>query len=164
MKLKNLDYLFCDWSYNDDIRIKILLLLHRIGFLLGRVRCLWVFHKIFSVLYTLYSKCLLSLELPLGLKMGLRVRIFHGYGLVVNEAVVIGDDVILRHGVTIGNITKRNGEVRSLGDGRACPIIGNNVDIGCGATIIGPIIISDDVRIGANAVVRASLTKGTTYV
>jgi serine O-acetyltransferase len=85
-----------------------------------------------------------GVELPCETKVGRRLRIEHPGGIVVSGDAVLGDDVILRNGVTIG--LKRTGE-------RGSPVIGDRVDIGAGAKILGKITIGHDVSIGANAVV-----------
>lgn len=101
----------------------------------------------FSFLYRvlkLLSQILTGIDLPCEAKVGRRLCIEHFGGIIVSGDTVIGDDVIIRNGVTIG--LKRTGE-------RGAPVIGNRVDIGAGAKILGNIRIGDDVVIGANAVV-----------
>lgn len=93
--------------------------------------------------YRLIVCWLLGVELPEGTVVGRRLRLHHAYGLVVNNGSIIGDDVVLRHGVTIGN-NGRTTEAPHLQDG---------VDIGAGAVVIGGIKIGPGARIGANAVV-----------
>ena len=103
--------------------------------------------KPFSFLYRLLkvgSQILTGIELPCETEVGRRLRFDHFGGIVVSGDAVIGDDVIIRQGVTIG--------LRRAGV-RGAPRIGNRVDIGAGAKILGPIVIGDDVVIGANAVV-----------
>ena len=90
------------------------------------------------------SQIVTGIDLPCEVKIGRRLLIEHFGGIVVSGDAVIGDDVVLRHGVTIG--LRRTGVPGS-------PTIGNRVDIGAGAKILGPILIGDDVLIGANAVV-----------
>lgn len=101
----------------------------------------------FSVLY----KCLhvliqiiTGIDLPCEVIVGRRFTIEHFGGIIVSGDTIFGDDVVIRNGVTIG--LKNRGV-------RGAPIIGNRVDIGAGAKILGKIIIGDDVVIGANAVV-----------
>jgi len=101
----------------------------------------------FSFLYRLFYllvQILTGIELPCEVKLGRRFRIDHFGGIVVSGDVTFGDDVIIRQGVTVG--LKHTGI-------RGSPTIGNRVDIGAGAKILGPIQIGDDVVIGANAVV-----------
>lgn len=86
-----------------------------------------------------------GIELPYSAVVGRRVRIEHQGNIVVHGSAVIGDDCIVRQGVTIGN--------RRLDEPSAAPIIGNRVNIGAGAVLLGGITIGDDVNIGANAVV-----------
>lgn len=85
-----------------------------------------------------------GIELPCETRIGRRFRIEHFSDIIISGDAVIGDDVIVRNGVTIG--LKRTNE-------RGSPRIGNRVDIGAGAKILGKICIGDDVAIGANAVV-----------
>jgi serine O-acetyltransferase len=101
----------------------------------------------FSILYKLFkiiAESITGTELPCEVLVGRRLRIEHSFDIVVSGDAVIGDDVVLRNGVTIG--------LRHEGK-RGSPVIGNRVDIGAGAKILGPIQIGDDVSIGANAVV-----------
>ncbi len=101
----------------------------------------------FSFLYRilkLLSQILTGIDLPCEVKVGRRFTIEHFGGIIISGDTVFGDDVIIRNGVTIG--LKRTGV-------RGAPVIGNRVDIGAGAKILGSIHIGDDVIIGANAVV-----------
>jgi serine O-acetyltransferase len=98
---------------------------------------------------------LTGIDLPCEARVGRRLRIEHFGGIVVSGDAVIGDDVILRHGVTIG--LKHTHE-------RGAPVIGNRVDIGTGAKILGPIIIGDGAVIGANAVVVNDVPAGAVAV
>lgn len=105
-----------------------------------------------GILYRLVVDWFLGIELPWRTQVGRRLTIFHGVGLVVNDGSVLGDDVRLRHGVTVGN----NGK-----DDR-CPVIGDGVDIGAGAVIVGPIEVGSGARVGANAVVLKDVPAGVT--
>jgi serine O-acetyltransferase len=101
----------------------------------------------FSFVYKLLFKfiqIITGVELPCEVSVGRRFRIDHFGGVIVSGDVIFGDDVVIRNGVTIG--LRRTGE-------RGSPKIGNRVDIGAGAKILGPITIGDDTTIGANAVV-----------
>ena len=92
----------------------------------------------------LLSQILTGIDLPCEVTIGRRLQIDHFGGIIISGDTVLGDDVIIRNGVTIG--LKRTGE-------RGAPVIGNRVDIGAGAKVLGAIRIGDDVVIGANAVV-----------
>lgn len=87
---------------------------------------------------------LTGIDLPCEVVLGRRFRIEHFSDIIISGDTVFGDDVVIRNGVTIG--LKRTGI-------RGAPRIGNRVDIGTGAKILGDIRIGDDVAIGANAVV-----------
>lgn len=92
----------------------------------------------------LLSQVLTGIDLPREATVGRRFKIEHFGGIVISPAAVFGDDVVVRQGVTVD--LRRTGE-------RGAPIIGDRVDIGAGAKILGPIVIGNDVMIGANAVV-----------
>jgi serine O-acetyltransferase len=101
----------------------------------------------FSLLYKILKpicEILTGIELPCETVVGRRFRIDHFGGIIISGDAVFGDDCVLRNGVTVG--------LRHTGI-RGAPIIGNRVDIGAGAKILGPIHVGDDVAIGANAVV-----------
>jgi serine O-acetyltransferase/putative colanic acid biosynthesis acetyltransferase WcaB len=107
-----------------------------------------------GILYRLLVEWLLGVELPWGTRVGRRLRIEHGVGLVVNAYTDIGDDVVLRQNVTIGNTGTR----------LECPRIEDGVDVGAGAVIIGDIVVGAGARIGANAVVVKDVTQGAVAV
>lgn len=90
-----------------------------------------------------------GIEIHPGASLGERLVIDHGMGVVIGETAVVGNDCVIFHGVTLGgtkfDMTKRH------------PTIGNNVLIGTGAKILGPITIGDNARVGANAVVTKSV-------
>jgi serine O-acetyltransferase len=101
----------------------------------------------FSALYKFLkpvAEILTGIELPCEVTLGRRFRIDHFGGIIISGDAVFGDDCIVRNGVTVG--------LRHTGR-RGSPVVGNRVDIGAGAKILGPISIGDDVAIGANAVV-----------
>lgn len=78
-------------------------------------------------------------------EIGRRLSIEHHGCIVIHGAARLGDDCLIRHGVTIGN--------KGAADPGAAPVIGHRVDIGAGAKILGRITVGDDVVVGANAVV-----------
>jgi serine O-acetyltransferase len=101
------------------------------------------FSFLYKVLYV-FTQMLTGIELPCETKLGRRFRIDHFSGIIISGDAQFGDDIVIRNGVTVG--------LKNTGT-RGSPIIGNRVDIGSGAKILGPIKIGDDVIIGANAVV-----------
>lgn len=96
------------------------------------------------------SRWLTGIEIHPGATLGRRLVIDHGFGVVIGETAVIGDDCVIFHGVTLGGVKfdpiKRH------------PTVGNNVMIGTGAKILGPITIGDRARIGANAVITKDVS------
>jgi serine O-acetyltransferase len=102
------------------------------------------------------GRFLTGIEIHPGAKIGRRLIIDHGSGVVIGETAEIGDDVYLYHQVTLGG-TSSEAVKRH-------PTVGNNVIIGAGAKVLGAITIGDGARIGANAVVVASVPAGTTVV
>jgi serine O-acetyltransferase len=149
-----------DWkTYDGDILRQGLWVMwvYRFGQWRYRVRPA-LLRKPLSLLYKLMRtgcQMLTGVELPCEARVGKRLRIEHFGGIVVSGDAVIGDDVVLRHGVTIG--LKRTGE-------RGAPRIGDRVDIGAGAKILGAITIGDDAIIGANAVVVRDVPAGALAV
>lgn len=112
----------------------------------------------FSILYKflkLLSQILTGIDLPCEAQVGRRLLIEHFGDIIISGDAIIGDDVTLRNGVTIG--LKRTQE-------RGSPVIGNHVDIGAGAKILGAIHIGDHAVIGANAVVLKDVPAGALAV
>lgn len=99
----------------------------------------------------------MGIDIPVKTKIGRRTVIFHGFGIVINESAIVGDDCIIRHGVTIGNKLTSQGESGS-------PRIGNMVQLGAGAIILGDIAIGDGAIVGAGAVVTKSVGPGLVVV
>ena len=91
-----------------------------------------------------------------GVEIGKRFFIDHGTGVVIGETAVIGDDVTIYQGVTLGGTGKDTGKRH--------PTIGNNVMIGAGAKVLGPLVIGDNSRIAAGAVVLSDIPSNSTAV
>ncbi|RBP49283.1 serine O-acetyltransferase [Arenicella xantha] len=102
------------------------------------------------------SRWLTGIEIHPGATLGRRLFIDHGMGVVIGETAEIGDDCTLYHGVTLGGT--------SWNKGKRHPTLGNNVVIGAGAKVLGPIFVDDNVRIGSNSVVVKNVEKGATMV
>lgn len=102
------------------------------------------------------ARWLTGIEIHPGAKIGRRFFIDHGMGVVIGETTVIGDDCTLYHGVTLGGT--------SWSAGKRHPTLGNDVVVGAGAKILGPITVGDDVRVGSNAVVLKDVPAGATVV
>jgi len=118
-----------------------------------------IFRAPFSFLYRMFYRKIRNtygIELPYTVLLGRRVIVEHQHGIVIHGNSVIGDDCIIRQGVTIGN--------RYLDQPFEAPKLGKRVNIGAGAKILGNVTIGDDVCIGANAVVISDIPSGQTVV
>lgn len=97
-----------------------------------------------------------GIEIHPGAKIGERLVIDHGMGVVIGETSEVGNDCIIFHGVTLGGVkfdpVKRH------------PTVGHRVLIGAGAKILGPVVIGDDAKVGANAVLTKDLPAGQVFV
>ena len=113
-----------------------------------------LFRMPFSFLYKIlyrYVRNHYSIELLLSVKVGRRLQIGHQGGIVI-AASQIGDDCIIVHNVTLGAASPETID--------QAPVLGNRVLVGCGAAVIGGVVIGDDVRIGPNAVVTTDVPAG----
>jgi serine O-acetyltransferase len=113
----------------------------------------------FSVIYRwMYRKCRnhYGIELPYSARLGRRVVIEHQGCIVIHGSAWIGDDCILRQGVTLGN--------RTLDRPNDAPKLGKGVNVGAGAKILGAVTIGDGANIGANAVVLQDIPAGALAV
>ena len=97
-----------------------------------------------------------GIEIHPGAKIGKRLVIDHGMGIVIGETAEIGDDCLIYHGVTLGGTGKDVGKRH--------PTIGNNVLIGTGAKVLGPFKVGDNSRIAANSVVLSEIPPNSTAV
>lgn len=102
------------------------------------------------------GRFLTGIEIHPGATIGRGLFIDHGMGVVIGETAEIGDDVTIYHGVTLGGTGKDTGKRH--------PTIGNNVIIGSGAKVLGPINIGNNVKIGANSVVLKDIEDNKTAV
>jgi serine O-acetyltransferase len=102
------------------------------------------------------ARWLTGVEIHPGATIGRRFFIDHGMGVVIGETARIGDDCTLYHGVTLGGT--------SWEKGKRHPTLGNDVVVGAGAKVLGPIEIGDGARIGSNAVVLKEVPAGATVV
>lgn len=97
-----------------------------------------------------------GIELPYTVQLGRRVIFEHQHGIVVHGQTVIGDDCIIRQGVTLG--------IRSMDRLTEAPVLGRGVNVGAGAKIIGSVSVGDGAAIGANAVVLKDIPAGALAV
>jgi len=110
----------------------------------------------FARLISQLSRQMTGIEIHPGAKIGRRLFIDHGMGVVIGETAVVGNDVLLYQGVTLGGT--------GLDKGKRHPTIGNNVVVGTGAKVLGNITVGDNSYIGANAVVIKDVPPNATIV
>ncbi len=119
----------------------------------------WLWRANFKLLARILAhltRMLTGVEIHPGARIGRRVVIDHGMGIVIGETAEVGDDVLMYHGVTLGG-TGFSREKRH-------PTIGNGVLLGAHAVVLGPIRVGDGARIGAGAVVTKPVPPGATVV
>jgi len=102
------------------------------------------------------SRWVTGIEIHPGVVIGRRFFIDHGFGVVIGETTVIGDDVTLYQGVTLGGT--------SWNAGKRHPTLANDVVVGAGAKVLGPFTVGEGARIGSNAVVVKEVPPGCTAV
>ena len=119
----------------------------------------WLYkHKRFFLARWLsqFARHLTGIEIHPGATIGRRLFIDHGMGIVFGETTEVGDNCTIYHGVTLGGTGKDVGKRH--------PTLGNNVLIGAGAKVLGPVFIGDNVRIGAGSVVLHNIPANATAV
>ena len=127
------------------------MLFHRLAHGLWKRRLAWPARIVSNI-----SRFLTGIEIHPGARIGRRFFIDHGMGVVIGETAEIGDDCTLYHGVTLGGT--------SWEKGKRHPTLGNDVVIGAGAKVLGPITVGDGARVGSNAVVIKDVPAGATVV
>jgi serine O-acetyltransferase len=103
---------------------------------------------------TRLARLLTGMEIHAGARIGRRAFIDHGFGVVIGETAVVGDDVTLYHGVTLGS---RGWLHDTAGESRRHPVLGDRVLIGTGASVLGPVTVGDGCRIAAHSLVLHDL-------
>jgi len=121
---------------------------YRISHFLWRVKL-----ELIARIYSNWIRAVTGVEIHPAAKIGRRLFIDHGMGVVIGATAVIGNDVMIYHDVTLG--------ARTNEPGKRHPTIGNNVVIGSGARVLGDISIGDGVKINANVVVTKSVPART---
>ncbi|MGB3411872.1 MAG: serine acetyltransferase [Microthrixaceae bacterium] len=111
------------------------------------------------LIYKVAIDWVMGIEIPPAVEAGPGLSVWHGTGLVVHPNTVIGSNVMLRHGVTLGAV----GDSDDTENAQA-PVIGDGVSIGSGAIVIGPRDIGEGAIIGAGAVVVSDIPAGATAV
>lgn len=127
------------------------LISHRIAHLFYKAHLFFI-----ARLISQFSRHFTGIEIHPGAQIGRRFFIDHGMGVIIGETAIIGDDVLLYQGVTLGGT--------GIQKGKRHPTIGNNVVIGAGAKVLGNITVGDNSYIGANAVVIKDVPHNSTVV
>ena len=127
------------------------LLIHRLAHFLWSIK-LKLIARIFSHLARIFT----GIEIHPGAQIGRRFFIDHGMGVVIGETSIIGDDCTLYHGVTLGGTSWKKGKRH--------PTLKNNVVIGAGAKVLGPITLGNNSKVGSNAVVVTDIPNDSTAV
>lgn len=125
--------------------------LHRMSHFLWQSGFQWL-----ARMLSQFGRWITGIEIHPGAVIGRRFFIDHGMGIVIGETAEIGDDCTLYHGVTLGGTTWKK-EKRH-------PTLGDNVVVGAGAKILGPIKIGDNARVGSNSVVVKDVPEGATVI
>ncbi len=127
------------------------LILHRLAHFLWSIKL-----KLIARIFSHLARILTGIEIHPGAKIGRRFFIDHGMGVVIGETAIIGDDCTLYHGVTLGGTTWKKGKRH--------PTLKNNVVIGAGAKVLGPITLGNNSKVGSNAVVVNNIPNDSTAV
>ena len=139
--------------------LEILLLYPGVRAVRSHRKAHWCYEHVLKFLARLISqrsRHRTGIEIHPGAKIGKRLVIDHGMGIVIGETAEIGDDCLIYHGVTLGGTGKDVGKRH--------PTIGNNVLIGTGAKVLGPFKVGDNSRIAANSVVLSEIPPNSTAV
>ena len=139
--------------------LEVLLLYPGVKAVRSHRRAHWFYEhdmKFIARLISQMSRRRTGIEIHPGAKIGKRLVIDHGMGIVIGETAEIGDDCLIYHGVTLGGTGKDGGKRH--------PTIGNNVLIGTGAKVLGPFKVGDNSRIAANSVVLGEIPPDSTAV
>lgn len=127
------------------------LLFHRMSHWFWNKRLKWLARFLSTI-----ARWLTGIEIHPGAQIGNRFFIDHGMGVVIGETAIIGDDVTLYHGVTLGGT--------SWNKGKRHPTLNDGVVVGAGAKILGPFEVGKNAKVGSNAVVTKEVPAGATVV
>ena len=128
-----------------------ILVFHRIAHFLYKKRLLFLARLVSQI-----GRFFTGIEIHPGAKIGRRLFIDHGMGIVIGETARVGNDCTIYHQVTLGGTGKDKIKRH--------PCLGNNVLVGAGTKVLGPIKIGDNVKIGAGSVVLKSIPENSTVV
>ena len=144
---------------NPGLLPKLLIIIFRFGYFVYHYIKLPIIRQFLIIIYRLLDllivKLLLNCDISGKTDIGYGFKIYHPYGIFINDSAKIGDNCTVRGQVTIGNKGWK---------GNKCPVLLDNIEIGVGAKIIGAVIIESGSQIGTNAVVTKSFPKNSILV
>lgn len=149
------ELLRADLPRNHALSARLTLVIQRAGQVLYRRSgpVAFLLRRVVQVADALWTRGVIGAEIPTCVWIGPGLRLPHaGRGIVVHPTVEVGSGVTLYHRVSLG-----------VRDARGGPRIGNDVEIGTGAAVLGPIVVADGCRVGANAVLVTDTEPGTSY-
>jgi serine acetyltransferase len=117
-----------------------------------------VWHPVASAVYTVIVNWILGVELPPDTKVGPGLSLMHPQAIVINREVTIGARCMVRASTTLGN------KIDTVGRDLGSPVIGDDVELGVGAIVIGPVTVGSGARVGAGAVVVRDVAPGAVVV
>lgn len=143
-----------EWRANRGrVQIQVALLLLRVAQdARGRLGRRHPLALLVGALYRAYAQSVCGIDIPIRTVIGEGLTIFHGFGVVINADAVLGSRVVLRHGVTIGNV--------SDAAEHEAPVIGDDVVFGAGASVLGAVRVGDGAMVGAHALVLGDVPPG----
>lgn len=151
LSIDNIHCFFNEIAGNSGLLPKIVVMVYRFGNWSYRIQLKpikYIFYAIYRIVDLLLCKMLLNCDIPGATSIGYGFTIYHPYGVIINSDAVIGCNFTCRDQIVVGN--------KGIKTNDGSPIIGNNVTLGAGAKVIGPITIGDNCSIGANSVVTHS--------
>lgn len=157
--LKNISHVWREVNTAGSIKSKLVILLFRLSTVWQSSNLLLKIVSLpFVILNKVINEWVFCVEIPHRTQIGFGLKIYHPHCIVLNADVVIGDNCTLRQGVTIGSVVNRDGQVTKS------PVLGNQVELGANAILLGDITVGDNVKVGAGTVVTKSLAENKVVV
>lgn len=149
--LNNINCLVKEVSANVGLLPKVVVIIYRFGSWANNIQVIpmrIIIYSIYRVIDLLFCKLLLNCDVPAKTHIGYGFTIYHPYGVIINSDAVIGRNFTCRAQIVVGN--------KGTGINDGSPVIGDNVTLGAGAKLIGPISVGSNCCVGANSVVTHS--------
>ncbi|WP_226066827.1 serine acetyltransferase [Dickeya zeae] len=157
--LKNISHVWREVNTAGSFKSKLVILLFRLSTVWQSSNLLLKIVSLpFVILNKVINEWVFCVEIPHRTQIGFGLKIYHPHCIVLNADVVIGDNCTLRQGVTIGSVVNRDGQVTKS------PVLGNQVELGANAILLGDITVGDNVKVGAGTVVTKSLAENKVVV